>query len=226
MGETALKAGRSEEAQAYFDYVRNKYPYSKYAADADLRVADALFANEKWLEAADAYDFFIRFHPAHEKAAYAYFRKAKADFSAMPVDFFLFPKSYTKDQAATRDALDAIDRFVKQFPKDENVKEAQEMRVKLRNQMASLDMNVAQYYIKIHKWKGAAQRYEDVIRKFDDTPVVAEAMLELAVLKIERLNQKEEAKELLERLKKDHPESAEAKQAEQRLAAYPKVSAS
>jgi len=225
-GETALKAGKYEEAQAYFDYVRNKYPYSKYAADADLKVADALYANSKWLEAADAYDFFIRFHPAHEKAAYAYFRKAKADFSAMPVDFFLFPKSYTKDQAATRDALDAIDRFVKQFPKDENVKEAQEMRVKLRSQLASLDMNVAKYYITIRKYKGAATRYEDVINKFEDTPVAAKAMLELALLKIERLGQKEEAKELLERLKKDHPESIEAKEADRQLGAFPKVSAS
>jgi len=225
-GEKALKAGKGAEAQAYFEYVRNKYPYSKYAAEADLGVADSLFADSKWLEAADAYDFFIRFHPVHDKVAYAYFRKAKSDFNAMPSDFILFPKSYTKDQTATRDALEAIDRFVKQFPKDENVKEAEEMRVTLRSQLASLDMNVAQYYAKVSRWKGAAQRFAAVIEKFNDTPVAKKAMLELALIKKNRLKKDEEAKELFERITKEFADSDEAKEAQIQLAKFPKSTAS
>jgi outer membrane protein assembly factor BamD len=226
LGEKALKAGKGAEAQAYFEYVRNKYPYSKYAAEADLGVADSLFADSKWLEAADAYDFYIRFHPVHEKVAYAYFRKAKADFNAMPSDFFLFPKSYTKDQKATQDALEAIERFVKQFPKDENVKEAEEMRVTLRTQLASLDMNVAQFYTKLSRWHGAAQRYAAVIEKFADTPLAKKAMLELAVIKKDKLDKADEAKGLFERLTKEHADSAEAKEAQSQLAKFQKDSAS
>lgn len=217
LGEKALKEDKNAEALAFFDYVRNKYPYSKYASEADLRIADTYFSEEKWLEAADAYDFFIRFHPVHEKVAYAHFRVAKSHFNAMPSDFFIYPKSYTKDQTATREALAALDRYLTSFPKDENAKEAQEMRIKVREQSALLDMHVADFYVIRKKWRGAASRYEDIVKNLADTPSAKSAMLSLARIKIDRLNEKDEAKELLERLEKEYPESSEAKQAKSML---------
>jgi outer membrane protein assembly factor BamD len=210
MGEKALKALNSGEALAYFDYVRNKYPYTKYAADSDLRIADAYFQEDNWLEAADAYDFFIRFHPVHESLAYANFRLAKSNVNAIPSNFFIFPPSYTKDQTATKEALAALDRFIERFPSDENVKEAKEMRVKLREQTALQHMYVAQYNAKLRKWRGAAQRYDEVAKNFADTPSAKAAMLELAYIKKDRLDQKDEAKEILEKLEKDFPGTPEA----------------
>lgn len=168
-GEQALKNESYEDAIKSFEEVRTKYPYSKYAALSDLKLADTYFAQEKWLEAADAYDFYIRFHPRHEQNAYAWFQIAKSYYCAMPSDFFIFPKSYVKDQTATVEALDAVERYLAQYPQDQFVTEAQKMRVYLRSQLALRDLHVAEYYWKRRKTKGALERFEHVSKNYEDT---------------------------------------------------------
>ncbi len=172
-GEKALKDEAFEEAIKNFEEVRTKYPYSKYAALSDLKLADAYFVQEKWLEAADAYDFYIRFHPRHEQNAYAWFQIAKSYYHAIPRDFFLFPKSYVKDQTATQEALDAVSRYLAEYPGDKNAEEAQKMRINLRSQLALRDLHIAQYYVKRNKLKGALARFEHVVKLYGDTPAGA-----------------------------------------------------
>ncbi len=62
-GQELLKDGSYPEAQKFFDYVRTKFPFSKYAALADLRLADAKFAQGQFAEAAEAYKQFVQLHP-------------------------------------------------------------------------------------------------------------------------------------------------------------------
>src|SRR5436305_4595321 len=50
--------------------IKNKFPYSKYALDAQLRIADVYFLEESYAEAAAAYETFKDLHPKHEKAGY------------------------------------------------------------------------------------------------------------------------------------------------------------
>ena len=172
-GEKALKDEAYEDVIKSFEEVRTKYPYSKYAALSDLRLADTYFAQEKWLEAADAYDFYVRFHPRHEQNAYAWFQIAKSYYNAMPSDFFLFPKSYVKDQTATLEALDAVQRYLVEYPEDKLVPEAQKMQIYLRSQVALRDLHIAEYYLKRHKTKGALSRLEHVAQQYADTPAGA-----------------------------------------------------
>ncbi|MEI6806040.1 MAG: outer membrane protein assembly factor BamD [Myxococcaceae bacterium] len=169
-GEKALKDEDFEDAIKSFEEVRTKYPYSKYAALSDLKLADTYFAQEKWLEAADAYDFYVRFHPRHEQNAYAWFQIAKAYFHAIPREFFIFPKSYVKDQTATQEALEAVQRYLTEYPSDKNAEEAEKMRVHLRSQLALRDLHIAEYYAKRRKTKGALTRFEHVVKQYGDTP--------------------------------------------------------
>lgn len=168
-GEQALKDEAFEDAIKSFEEVRTKYPYSKYAALADLKLADTYFVQEKWLEAADAYDFYIRFHPRHEQNAYAWYQIALSYYKAIPSDFFLFPKSYVKDQTATREALEAVDRYLSEYPTDKNVEAAQKMRLNLREQLAKRDLHIAEYYIKRNKSKGVRDRLEHIVETYPDT---------------------------------------------------------
>src|SRR5437870_1063058 len=46
--------------------IKNKYPYSKFAVDAQLRIADVYFLQESWGEAATSYEAFRDLHPKHE----------------------------------------------------------------------------------------------------------------------------------------------------------------
>ncbi|MBL4817690.1 MAG: tetratricopeptide repeat protein [Deltaproteobacteria bacterium] len=181
--EKAFANKEYERAVKQFEEVRSKYPYSKYAALSDLRLGDVFFEQERWLEAADAYDFYLKFHPRHENNAFAAFRIAKAYVNAKPKDFFLFPKSFLRDQSSTEDALFAIDRFLSRYPEHESAKEALAMKIKLRSEMAKRDLNIAEFYIKRKKLEGAKFRLKYVQETYSDTPEA-----ELALKKLEALS--------------------------------------
>ena len=71
-GEKMLEASRYVEAIKYFEHVKNKYPYSKYAVLAELRIADADFEQEKFTEAIRGYRQFVHDHRSYaDEVSYA-----------------------------------------------------------------------------------------------------------------------------------------------------------
>src|SRR5262249_50783750 len=67
-----LKDENYPEALKYFQFVKSKFPFSKFAVLADLAVADTQFARGNYTEAIDAYKSFARLHPTHEKVEDGY----------------------------------------------------------------------------------------------------------------------------------------------------------
>jgi outer membrane protein assembly factor BamD len=219
--EEAFAEERYNEAVKFFEHVKNKFPYSKYAVLADLRVADAHFAREKWLEAADAYRLFVRFHPRHEKVGYATFRIAKAYFNETDDGAFselLFGTAAERDQTATRDAIRAFDDYLSRFPEGEHVEEARELRVHARTKLAEHDLYAAAFYAQRDKHMGALWRYQRIANEFADTPLAPRALLLAGQLQRDELEDADAARASFERLLKEHPEAEEAEDARAALA--------
>ncbi|MCP4500383.1 MAG: outer membrane protein assembly factor BamD [Deltaproteobacteria bacterium] len=208
-GDEAFSRESYNEAIKFFEYVKNKFPYSKYAVLADLRVADAHFAREKWLEAADSYRLFSRFHPRHEKVPYALFRAAFSYSKEMQEDFVLLPPLREKDQSATYEAIGAFDEFLARFPNNENVEEAKKLRVLARTRLAEHDLYAAGFYAQRNHWQGAAYRYEHISREFSDTPLASTSLLELGRILDEQLHRPKEAQLAYLALIEQHPEAKE-----------------
>src|SRR5947208_14117858 len=85
-GLAELKDENYPEAQKYFQFVKQKYPFSKFAVLAELAIADTQFARGNYTEAVDSYKAFIRLHPTHEKVenGYAAYRVGQCYFKDMP----------------------------------------------------------------------------------------------------------------------------------------------
>jgi outer membrane protein assembly factor BamD len=217
--EQALENKRFNEAIKYFEFVKNKYPYSRYAVLAELRLADSHFAREKWLEAADAYRIFVRFHPRHEQVAYATFRIAESHSRAIEsnVTWLPFIDPMEKDQSSARDTVRAADDFLTRFPNDERVAEAKRLRTEARARLAEVDLYAADFYESRQRWQGAVWRYEKVANEFSDTPRAPFALAKAATLVQDRLGDPRQARTLWERLLNEHPEADEAVLAKQAL---------
>lgn len=216
-GEKAMAEKRYEEAIRFFDHTKNKYPYSKYAVLAELRTADAHFAREKWLEAADAYRIFVRFHPTHERVPYAMFRVALAHSREIDEEVWWMPPVVQKDQGAAREAIRSLDEFLARFPADANADEARRLRSVARARLAATDLYAAAFYEKRRKWQGALWRYERVANEYPDTRDAPPALLRAARIASERLNDKDAAARLFERLVQQHAASPEAAEARREL---------
>lgn len=220
-GEKAMTDGRWAEAVKFFEHTKNKYPYSKFAVLAELRIADAHFAREKWIEAADSYRIFVRFHPRHEKVPYATYRVALAYSKEIDQDVWFFPTAVEKDQSAARDAIKAFDEYLARFPDDENAAEAKKLRVEARARLAETDIYAADFYVDRKKWQGALWRYQRVANEFGDTPKAPYALLRAARIADEELADPPQAAKLYQQLLREHPTSPEAEDARASLAKKP-----
>ncbi len=175
LGEKAFKSHSWTEADQYYQYTKSKFPYSRFAALAELRGADANFEQDKFVEAIDAYKNFIKDHPTHPKVDYASCQIAKSHFKDLPSNFFLFPPVYEKDQQELVNAENAIKDFLLSYPASEYRPEGQKMLGEVRRRLAEHEMYVANFYEKRGYKKAAAWRYEGVVREFCDTPFAEEA---------------------------------------------------
>ena len=218
--EVAFEAARWSEAVKYFELVKNKFPYSKYAVLAELRLADTHFSREKWLEAADGYRIFVRFHPRHEQVAYATFRVALSHARAIENNVSWLPivDAKEKDQAAAKDTIRACDEFLTRFPDDKNVAEAKKLRSEARGRLAEVDLYAADFYLQREKWQGAMWRFHKVGNDYGDTARASWALLQAGVIAQDKLHDAVQARAIFEQLVREHPKSAEVDDAKEALA--------
>jgi outer membrane protein assembly factor BamD len=179
-GVEQLEKSNWQEAQKFLDHVRTKFPFSKYAALSELRLADAKFRQERYQEAAEAYDAFAKLHPTHEEADYAEFRVAQAHFKDAPSDFVLFPSAFEKDQRQLRTAVEKLQAFLKDRPDSEHRQEAEALLAEAQGRLAAHEWYVAEFYFKRDHWAGAAGRLETLVRDYPGSRYEPDALVQLA----------------------------------------------
>ena len=216
-GEELLKDGSYPEAQKFFDYVRTKFPFSKFAALADLRLADAKFAQGQFAEAADAYAQFVQLHPSHEEVDYAEFRIGESRFKDAPGEFALFPPAHEKDLRQVKKASEALHAFLDKHPKSKRVPDAKKLLAEADGRLAAHEWYVAEYYFKHGRWAGAAGRYETLVERFPGSRHEAEALLKLARAYL-AVDEKHRARTALQKLIVQHPQDRRRAEAEKLLA--------
>ena len=165
-GNEALESKNYAEAEKYFEHVRSKYPFLEAAREAELKAADTHFERERFTEARDAYNNFIKLHPTHPKVDYAAFRAALTHVKDVPSDFFLLPPSFEKDQGDVKGTVRAMNDFIRQYPQSPYLAEAKAAVEDANRRLARHELYVAQFYRKRERWAGAAGRFETVSKNY------------------------------------------------------------
>lgn len=218
LGYAAFEDGDYLEAIRQFSFVKNKYPYSKYAALAELRVADSYFQQDKFTEAIQAYSGFIEGRPNHEKVDYAMWRRAQSYFEQMPSDFVLFPPAHEKDQRSTKEALRALEQFTERFPKSESVSEANARIRDCKRLLADYELYVAKFYLQQDRPVSAVGRLEAVYVTYAELPERWSIAAYMLARTYEVLNRREDAVKTARALIAQHPDRPEASDARDFLA--------
>jgi outer membrane protein assembly factor BamD len=216
-GEEELRHGNYAEATKLFEHVRTKFPFSRYAALSELRLADVKFDQGRWTEAADAYKEFVKLHPTHENVDDAAFRVGQAYWNDGPSTFALFPPSYEKDQQQIRDAEAALSSFVEKYPGSKHAEEAKTLLARARARLADHEWYVAEFYAKRDLWAGAAGRLETLVKRYPGSSREPDALLKLAQV-YEKMDERYRAQQALQQLIVKHPQSPRRAEAERLLA--------
>ena len=106
-------ANRSwDKAIKYLEKLEARYPYGRFAQQAQLDVAYAYWKNSERASALAAADRFIKLYPNHANVDYAYYLKGLVNFNENTglLSALDDPDMAERDPKGTRDAFEALDR--------------------------------------------------------------------------------------------------------------------
>jgi outer membrane protein assembly factor BamD len=204
------------DAQRILERVRTKYPYSKFGALAELRLADLKYEQGKFIEAADAYQTFVKIHPSSPEVDYAAYRAALSRWNDAPTDFFLFPPVYERDLTQVVKASDGLAQFVEKFPNSKYAPDAKEKLAKSRDILAERDWYAFDFNKKREKWQGAAFRLEKLLKDYPGSTREPEALWQLADMYV-KLSERFKAQQALQQIIVKYPASPQRAGAEKLL---------
>ena len=181
-----------------FQDIIDNYPYSEYAVLAELRIADAHFAQGRWDEALGYYRDFAQLHPDHEKVPYTMLRTALCHERQS--------EKSVRDQTQTREAVAALDQLILRYPNAAETAEAEELWKKLRRKLGKQALQVGDFYFAREEYQSAANRYRSVIDEYPGLGLDADALYKLG-LAYSRMERDDDARELFEVILENYPAS-------------------
>jgi outer membrane protein assembly factor BamD len=207
-----FRRGDCLSAEPTFREIRREFPYSRFAALAELRIGDCQFKNEAYPEAIQTYRQFVRIRPSHKEIPYARFRIAEAYYNQIPGGWFMTPPPHERDQSAARDALIQLRRFVVDYPDDQRVPDANKLMEKCMGLLAAHELYVARFYLERDAYRGVISRLRGLLASYPGSGVEAQALLLLGQVYL-KTNEVEAARDTLGEIVQRFPKSGEAKRA-------------
>jgi outer membrane protein assembly factor BamD len=173
-----LNDGNYERAVKLFETLESRYPFGRYAQQAQLEVAYAYYKDNEPISAIAACDRFIKLHPNHPNVDYAYYLKGLANFNddLGMLGNLVDQDMSERDPQAARDAFLSFKELVTRFPDSKYAADSTARMKYLVNALASNEVHVAKYYMKREAWIASANRGRTVLQNYPDAPALEEAL--------------------------------------------------
>ena len=183
-----------EEAQRYLrgenydlavrslQLLESRYPFGKYAEQAQLELIYAHYNAYEHEAAVEAADRFIRLHPQHPNVDYAYYMKGLSAYTGNEDIFtrFLPTDPTQRDTSQAKEAFAEFAQLLSRYPNSPYAPDAEARMVHLRNLLARHEINIANYYLKRGAYLAATNRGRYVVENFEKTPAVADGLAVMA----------------------------------------------
>ncbi len=173
-----LNSGNYASAVKMFETLESRYPFGRYAQQAQLEIAYAYYKDNEPISAIAACDRFIKLHPNHPNVDYAYYLKGLANFNDdLGVLGNLVEQDMSeRDPRAAREAFLSFKELITRFPDSKYADDARSRMKYLVNALASNEVHVARYYFKRKAYVAAANRAKEVLKTYPDAPALEEAL--------------------------------------------------
>jgi outer membrane protein assembly factor BamD len=174
-----LNSALYEEAIKYYVKLEARYPYGRYAEQAQLEIAYAYYKDQEPAQAVTAAERFIKLHPNHPNVDYAYYLRGLANFNDnLGILGHIGDQDMTeRDPKATRQAFDAFRELATRFPDSRYTPDAIARMNYLVNALAAHEIHVARYYMKRGAYVAAANRAQFTLKTYPRAPANEEGLV-------------------------------------------------
>lgn len=176
--QEAMSDGNLEKTIKTLETLQSRFPYGRYAQQAQMEIAYAYYKQEEPEAALTAVDRFVKQYPNSPNMDYVLYLKGLINF----IDSSSFLKRVSqqdpaeRDPQSARDSFDAYRELVTRFP---DSKYAPDSRVRMQyliNILARSEIKVADYYLRRHAYVAAVSRANNVLQEYPNTPQTRDAL--------------------------------------------------
>lgn len=204
----SLSDGDYERAIKYFERLEARYPYGRYAQQAQIETAWAHYKSGEPELTIAAAERFIRLHPDHPNVDYVYYLKGLATFNE---DLGLLGRLVEQDLSerdpkGARESFETFKDLVARFPDSRYAVDARQRMRYLVNALARHEIHVARYYFSRGAYVAAVKRAQAAIENYPDSPA-QEAALVLLVKSYDALGLQQSRDDAQRILQQNYPDS-------------------
>ncbi len=174
-----LNEGNWETARNYYQKLEARYPYGRYAQQAQVETAYSYFKDTEQAQCIQTCDRFLRQYPEHALSPYAMYLKGMCTLDEDDGGWlsWIYTQDLSqRDSSAARDAFDIFKELVERFPRSRYASDARERMYELIVAQASFEVNVAKYYYTRKAYIAAINRAQTVLTDFQSTDQAMEAL--------------------------------------------------
>ena len=176
--QTRLRNGNFSNAIASLEALERRFPFGRYAEQAQAELIYAYYMNFEFEAARSAAERFITLHPRHPHAAYAYYLRGLAAFTD---DSGVFSKYFESDLSkrdiqTAEQSFDDLSEFLARYPESPYASHAKQRMIYLKNILARHEIYIAEFYMDRKAYIAAIGRARFVIEHMPDTPQIPEAL--------------------------------------------------
>ena len=174
----SMSDGAWDRAIKMFEKLEARYPYGRYAQQAQLEVAYAYYKSNEQASAVAACERFIKLHPNHPNVDYVYYLRGLINFNEDLgiVGYVSMQDQSERDPKAARESFDAFKEMVSRYPSSKYAADATARMKYLVNALASHEVHVARYYMKRGAYVAAASRAQFAVKTYSGAPANEEAL--------------------------------------------------
>jgi len=174
----AMNDGSYDRSIKLFEKLESRYPYGRFAQQAQIDMAYAYWKSGEPASAVAACERFIKLHPNHPNVDYVYYLRGLINFNEdLGILGQISRQDMTeRDPKGARESFDAFRELVTRYPDSKYAPDAVLRMKYLVNALASLEVHVARYYMKRNAYVAAVNRAQYAVRNYPDAPATEEAL--------------------------------------------------
>ncbi|MCP4187157.1 MAG: outer membrane protein assembly factor BamD [Gammaproteobacteria bacterium] len=161
-----------------YENLESRFPFGKYATQAQLDVAYAYYKFDEPESAIAAVERFIKLNPRHETVDYAYYLRGLINFDrgGSILDILHERDKSNYDRSILLKSYDDFQLLIRRFPNSTYNTDSRQRMVYLREQLARADLKVAKYYASRNAWVAAANRTKLILTDYQGSSVIQSAL--------------------------------------------------
>jgi len=167
-GLEAIKKGDVIFAAKKFNEAEILYPQSIWASKASLMTSFAYYSQNYYDDAIYNLERHLRNYPKDKNLDYVHYLMAMCYFEQLDDE-----KKDLKPLVRSREEFEYV---IKHYPNTDFAIDAKYKLGLIVDILAAKEMYIGRYYLKTKKWAGAINRFQNVVKNYDQTIYVEEAL--------------------------------------------------